>query len=56
MAKTTTMRLVELMVLKQDIQNVLLYLGKEGDFQFQNDVRGEAEPRALHARLPAEPH
>lgn len=54
MAKTTTMRLVELMVLKQDIQNVLLYLGKEGDFQFQNDVRGEAEPnedRALFEKL-----
>ncbi len=41
MARTTNMNLVELMVLKQDIQNVLLYLGKEGDFQFQRDPRGE---------------
>lgn len=28
MAKTTEMRLVELMALKQDVQNVILYLGK----------------------------
>ena len=35
MARTAKMRLVELMVLKQDIQNVILYLGKNGNFQFQ---------------------
>ena len=36
MAKTTEMRLVDLMVLKQDISKVLLYLGKSGNFQFQS--------------------
>ncbi|MCQ2601458.1 MAG: ATPase [Treponema sp.] len=36
MAKTTPMRLVELMVLKQDISKVLSYLGKQGCFQFQS--------------------
>ncbi len=38
MAKTSAMRLVELMVLKQDIRNVLKYLGKLGEFQFQNEA------------------
>lgn len=38
MSKTTTMRLLELMVYKEDIQNVLSYLGKLGEFQFQDDV------------------
>lgn len=37
MAKTTPMRLIELMVLKQDISKVLSYLGKQGCFQFQSD-------------------
>ena len=37
MAKTTTMRLVELIVYKEDINNVLTYLGKLGQFQFQSD-------------------
>ena len=37
MAKTTAMRLIELMVLKEDIRSVLVYLGKLGDFQFQED-------------------
>lgn len=36
MAKTTQMRLVELMTLKQDISNVIEYLGKCGCFQFQS--------------------
>lgn len=36
MTKTAQMCLVELMVLKEDITNVLLYLGKNGSFQFQN--------------------
>lgn len=35
MARTTEMRLVELMSLKQDISNVIEYLGKKGIFQFQ---------------------
>lgn len=37
MAKTTPMRLLELMILKDDIDSVLTYLGKLGDFQFQQD-------------------
>ena len=36
MAKTTQMRLVELMTLKQDISTVIEYLGKCGCFQFQS--------------------
>ena len=36
MSRTTEMRLIELMVLKQDISNVIDYLGKCGEFQFQN--------------------
>lgn len=39
MAKTTEMRLVELMALKQDVQNVIHYLGKTGKFQFQTRKR-----------------
>ncbi len=39
MARTTEMRLVELMALKQDVQNVILYLGKNGNFQFQTKKR-----------------
>ena len=36
MARTTAMRLVELMVLKQDISKVLSLLGRKGNFQFQS--------------------
>ena len=35
MAKTTPMKLVELMVLNDDIQKVIEYLGKKASFQFQ---------------------
>lgn len=35
MARTTPMRLVELMVLKNDINAVVEFLAKKGDFQFQ---------------------
>ncbi len=41
MARTTRMCLVELMVLKEDISDVLLFLGKSGNFQFQNQLGGE---------------
>lgn len=46
MAKTTPMRLIELMVHKEDIKMVLKYLGTLGEFQFQhnvNDWNGDAE-------------
>lgn len=36
MARTTAMRLVELMVLKNDIDSVVEFLGKKGNFQFQD--------------------
>lgn len=35
MARTTEMRLIELMALKQDISTVIEYLGRKGNFQFQ---------------------
>lgn len=36
MIRTQQMRLIELMILKQDITKVIEYLGKKGSFQFQN--------------------
>lgn len=41
MATTTEMRLVELVSLKQDITNVIEYLGKKGIFQFQTKKKVE---------------
>jgi len=41
MAKTTEMRLLEFMVLKQDIKAVIEYLGKKGTFQFQTKANRE---------------
>lgn len=38
MAKTAKMRLVELMVLKEDIDEVIEFLGKKGNFQFQQKL------------------
>ena len=35
MAKTTKMKLLELMVLKEDVSAVIEYIGKKGSFQFQ---------------------
>ena len=48
MARTAQMRLVELMVLKQDIENVILYLGKCGSFQFQNPAASENSGKSLN--------
>ena len=36
MGKTATMKLIELMILKDDIDLVLEFLGKRGNFQFQD--------------------
>lgn len=48
MAKTAVMRLVELMILKEDIDQVLAYLGKKAIFQFQSklddSVQSEENP------------
>ncbi len=38
MLRTTKMKLVELMILKQDIDRVLEYLGKNANFQIQNET------------------
>ncbi len=38
MLKTKTMKMVELMILKDDIDRVLEYLGKQASFQIQNSV------------------
>lgn len=45
MARTTPMRLVELMVLKQDIAPVLEFLGKHGNFQFQDKKNAYASEK-----------
>lgn len=44
MAKTTPMRLVELMILKDDIRSVIEFLGKFGLFQFQSTLDSSATP------------
>ncbi|QNL97130.1 V-type ATP synthase subunit I [Treponema sp. Marseille-Q4132] len=45
MARTTEMRLIELMTLRQDISKVIEYLGKKGNFQFQTRLHeGDASP------------
>ena len=38
MAKTTAMRLVELMIMKDDVSRVIEFLGKKGNFQFQSGL------------------
>ena len=42
MTRTTEMRLIELMVLKQDVLNVIEYLGKTGKFQFQSNKKSSS--------------
>lgn len=44
MARTTPMRLVELMILKNDIDAVIEFLGKRGNFQFQDKRTVSATP------------
>ena len=39
MARTAEMRLLELMVLKEDISSVLEYIGKSENFQFQTKLK-----------------
>jgi V/A-type H+-transporting ATPase subunit I len=43
MARTTQMRLVELMVLKQDIRKIIEFLGKKGIFQFETNTTESGE-------------
>ncbi len=42
MAKTTAMRLVELMVYREDVKDVLKCLSSLGEFQFQDDISSSA--------------
>lgn len=51
MAKTTTMRLVELMVYKEDVHQVLKYLGKMGQFQFQQNFDESSSSEKLNPDL-----
>ena len=39
MARTTEMKLLELMVLKDDISSVIEYIGKNENFQFQSKLK-----------------
>lgn len=49
MVRTTAMRLIELMILRQDIHQVLKYLGELGDFQFQQDFSLTSESKMDNA-------
>lgn len=59
MAKTTAMKLLELMILKEDINKVIEYLGKKGNFEFQkndeiqkNDsLEGDNSSQELYEKL-----
>lgn len=48
MARTAVMRLVELMVMKEDIRRVIEYLGRKGNFEFQDGVR-DGKPDSSNA-------
>ncbi len=48
MARTTAMRLVELMILKEDIDRVIEYLGKKGTFEFQSEL-GDGQPSGTNS-------
>lgn len=54
MARTTPMRLVELMVLKQDISSVMEFLGKKGNFQFQTKYSSTVSDSVAAAKTNAE--
>ena len=45
MARTAEMRLIELMVLKQDISSVIEYIGKKESFQFQDSERDKPKEK-----------
>ena len=46
MARTSEMRLIELMVLKEDIAAVLEFIGKRGTFQFLGNSHNEKDSSA----------
>lgn len=51
MAKTTPMKLIELMILKEDIDHVLGFLGKRGNFQFQSELDEKASHESNDMRM-----
>lgn len=51
MAKTAKMRLVELMTLKEDIDSVIEFLGKKGNFQFQQQLELNKSAENPDARI-----
>ncbi|MCQ2612334.1 MAG: ATPase [Treponemataceae bacterium] len=51
MAKTTPMKLIELMILKEDIDHVLEFLGKRGNFQFQSELDEKASHESNDMRM-----
>ena len=51
MAKTAEMRLIELMVLKQDISSVIEYIGKKESFQFQKKLEEEKKKIEENERI-----
>ena len=50
MAKTAEMKLLELMVLKNDISAVIEYIGKKENFQFQSKLKDSAAKDAEGGR------
>lgn len=48
MARTTQMRLVELMIYREDLHQVLKYLGKMGQFQFQDKLETPPDGEKLN--------
>ena len=49
MAKTAEMKLLELMVLKDDISRVIEYIGKRGTFQFQKSINTKKNEKKTEA-------
>ncbi|MCR4713731.1 MAG: ATPase [Treponemataceae bacterium] len=49
MAKTTAMKLIELMILKEDIDRVLEFLGKRGNFQFQTEIEENSSASGVNS-------
>ncbi|MGL4981919.1 MAG: V-type ATP synthase subunit I [Treponemataceae bacterium] len=50
MAKTAIMRLVELMILKDDVEKIIEYLGKRKNFQFQNELSDSLDQKQNSAQ------
>lgn len=49
MARTTPMRLVELMVMRQDISSIIEFIGKKGNFQFQSGLSSTDDKSKVNA-------